>query len=277
MNDMWLERRDRFLTDLRKRPQIMGILNVTPDSFSDGGMLSSVEAAVKQAKRFEQAKCDILDIGGESTRPGAAAVAEEDELARVLPVVSAVAQEIDLPISIDTYKAGVARRTVEAGAVIVNDVWGLQRDPDMAAVVADTKAAVVIMHNRETTDPTISIMDDIRRFLDASLARAESAGIPRERILLDPGVGFGKTPEQSMECILKLDELAGLFGLPVLLGLSRKRFIGHVLGNEVDQRLVGTLASNVLGLTRGAAVLRVHDVAEHVEAMKMFHAIMEIS
>ena len=137
-------------------------------------------------------------------------------------------------------------------------------------------AAVVVMHNRETTDPSISIMDDIRRFLDTSLARADFAGILRDRILVDPGVGFGKTPEQSMECILKLDELAEWFGLPVLLGLSRKRFIGHVLGNEVNQRLIGTLTSNMIGLTRGAKVLRVHDVAEHVEATKMYEVIMEV-
>lgn len=266
-------RRDRLLSAVATRPQVMGILNVTPDSFSDGGAFDTVERAVAQAARMEGEGCDILDIGGESTRPGATVVDAEEERARVLPVLAALSGQTALPISIDTYKADVAKAAVAAGAVMVNDVWGLQRDPNMAPVVADTGAALVVMHNRADVDPGLDILSDMRAFLDRSLALAEAAGIPRDRILVDPGIGFGKTPEQSLTCIHRLDALSDWYGLPVLLGLSRKRYIGHVLGNEVGDRLFGTLASNVIGLGKGARVLRVHDVKPHAEAVKLFSAI----
>lgn len=275
MNDVWTDRRDRFLTRLAERPQVMGILNITPDSFSDGGALSSVDAAIAQAKAFAKAGCDVLDIGGESTRPGATPVGVEEELDRVLPVIKAVSQVVDLPISVDTYKAAVAREAVKAGAVIVNDVWGLQKDPQMAAVVAEAAAAVIVMHNRTEVDPTLDIMADMRAFLTASLGLARDAGVETSRMLVDPGIGFGRTPEQSLTCVRRLSELGDWFGLPVLLGLSRKRFIGHVLDRDVDDRLIGTLAANMVGIAKGARVIRVHDVAEHVEALRMRRAIEE--
>lgn len=273
MDSHWTERRDRFLARLAERPQVMGILNITPDSFSDGGALSSVEAAVAQAEAFAAAGCDILDIGGESTRPGAEAVTEAEELERVLPVIAAIADTVDLAISVDTYKASVARQAMEAGAVVINDVWGLQKDPEMAGVAAETGVAVIVMHNRQDVDPEADIMADMRGFLKRSLDLASAAGVDPSRVLVDPGIGFGRTPEQSLECVARLDELVDWFGLPVLLGLSRKRFIGHVLGRDVDDRLIGTLASNLVGIAKGARVIRVHDVAEHVDALRMLRAI----
>ncbi len=273
----WHTTRDRFLSALADRPLVMGILNVTPDSFSDGGQFDTVEAALNQARAMEADGCDVLDIGGESTRPGATVVAAEAERDRVVPVLNALAGQTALPVSIDTYKASVARAAVGAGAVIVNDVWGLQKDPEMAGVVAETGAAVIVMHNRGEADPSLDVMDDMRAFLTRSLEIAQAAGIPDDRILVDPGIGFGKTPEQSLTCINRLDELAAWFGRPVLLGLSRKRFIGHVLGNEVEDRLYGTLAANMAGLARGARVLRVHDVKPHAEAVKLTQAIRATS
>ncbi len=264
--------RDAVLDALVQRPLVMGILNVTPDSFSDGGRFDGLKAAQAHASRMIAEGADILDIGGESTRPGSDFVSEDDERARVMPVLKALA-ECGVPLSIDTYKAAIAREAVEAGAVIVNDVWGMQRDAEMPRTVAETGAAVVLMHNREQADPDLDIFDDVRRFLERSMALAAEAGIPDDRIMVDPGIGFGKTPEQSLTCIAMLDRLAEWFGRPVLLGLSRKRFIGHVTGAEVDDRLAGTLAANMMGLARGARVIRVHDVAEHVHAVKMFEAV----
>ncbi|MEO0916274.1 MAG: dihydropteroate synthase [Pseudomonadota bacterium] len=277
MNTAWIERRDRFLTTLPRRPQVMGILNVTPDSFSDGGRFNTLDAAMAQAERMVVEGCDLLDIGGESTRPGATVVSESEELDRVCPVVEALSSAFDTPLSIDTYKANVARAAVEAGAVIVNDVWGFQKDPEMARVVAETQTAAIVMHNRNAADPSLDIMSDMRSSLERSLALAKVAGVPEARLLVDPGIGFGRTPEQSLECIKRLDELTAWFGHPVLLGLSRKRFIGHVLGNEVDDRLNGTIAANMMGLWRGARVLRVHDVKPHVEAVQLFEAIASAS
>ena len=268
----WQQRRDAVLTAMDDRPLVMGILNVTPDSFSDGGRFASFDEAVAQAARMEAEGADILDIGGESTRPGSVAVSADEELARVMPVVEAVATRSQVALSIDTYKASVAREAVAAGAVIVNDVWGCQRDEGMADAIAETGAIAVLMYNRESVDPEMDVMDDMRRFLDRSLGLAARAGVAKERILVDPGIGFGKTPAQSLTCLNRLDELGAWYGCPVLLGLSRKRFIGHVLAAEVDARLTGTLVANTLGLTKGARVIRVHDVAPHVEAVKMVQA-----
>lgn len=267
----WQAKRDGFLAGMSLGPQIMGILNVTPDSFSDGGMHNALHKALDHANRMIAEGADILDVGGESTRPGATPVPAADELARVLPVVESLAQQ-HVPVSIDTYKASVARACIKAGAVMINDVWGLQKDDGMAEVAADTGALLVMMHNRQSTDPDIDILDDMRRFLDRSLSIAAKAGVPTQHQLVDPGIGFGKTPKQSLLCLQNLDLLYEWYGLPVLLGLSRKRFIGHVLGNDVNDRLIGTLAANMIGLAKGAAVLRVHDVEAHSQAVRIFAA-----
>ena len=264
--------RDRFLALIRERPALMGILNVTPDSFSDGGRHDTLEAAVRRAREMAAQGCAILDIGGESTRPGASAVDEAEELARVLPVIARIRREIALPMSIDTTKPEVARQAAALGVEVVNDIWGLQGDHDMARVVAETQTAVIVMHNRAKLDASLDIFDDFRRFFDVSLARAERAGVHRDLILLDPGIGFGKTLQQNLDAIWRLDRLSE-YGLPVVLGLSRKSFIGKVLGADVDQRLNGTIVSNVVGLMRGASVLRVHDLSEHREAIALFSAL----
>ncbi|MEO0944225.1 MAG: dihydropteroate synthase [Pseudomonadota bacterium] len=271
----WTAKRDAFLAALHTRPLVMGILNATPDSFSDGGQHDSVEAALTRARQMVTEGCDVLDIGGESTRPGATPVELEEELQRVLPVVRALGGD-ETPVSIDTYKAATARAAVEAGAVIINDVWGAQKDPEMAAAMAETEAAVVLMHNRAEANVDVDVMEDMRAFLSKSLEIVTKAGVLRDRILLDPGIGFGKTPEQSLTCLNRLDDIADWFGLPVLLGLSRKRMIGHVLDVPVDRRLTGTLAANMIGLARGANVLRVHDVVEHVQATKMYTAVRTV-
>lgn len=264
--------RESFLASLKQRPAIMGILNVTPDSFSDGGRFDTLETALKQAGRMVAEGADVLDIGGESTRPGAAPVGEEAELARVLPVIKALAETSPVPLSIDTYKASVARAAVAAGAAIINDVWGLQKDPGMPDAVVETGAAVIIMYNRAVAEPDLDVMADMRAFLDRSLDLAERAGVKRDRILLDPGVGFGKTWEQSVQ-VLREQEALQEYGLPVLIGLSRKSYIGQLLDAPVGERLVGTIASNTISLMKGAAVIRVHDVAEHKEVATMVAAL----
>jgi len=264
--------RDR-LGEAAVRPLVMGILNVTPDSFSDGGRFDAVPRALAHARAMVAEGADIVDVGGESTRPGASFVEAEVEAARVVPVIAALSAEGKVPVSVDTYKASVARAAVGAGAVMVNDVWGLQRDPAMADVVAEAGVAVVVMHNRAEVDAGVDILDDLLRFFERSLVLAERAGVLRARVVLDPGVGFGKTLEQNLACVARVRELRAAFGLPVLLGLSRKSFIGKVLGNEVGDRLVGTLAAHLGGVERGAGILRVHDVRAHVEALAMRAAI----
>jgi len=264
--------RDRFLASIRQRPALMGVLNVTPDSFSDGGQHASLGAALRRAHEMAAQGCAILDIGGESTRPGHARVDEAEELTRVLPVIAQIRREIALPLSIDTTKPKVARKAAELGVEMINDVWGLQADPEMARVVAETESAVVVMHNRAQIEAGLDIFDDFRRFFDRSLELAEQAGVAREKILLDPGIGFGKTLQQNLAAIWGLERLSE-YGLPILLGLSRKSFIGKVVGASVDRRLTGTIASNMVGLLRGAAVLRVHDIAEHREALALFDAL----
>ncbi len=264
-----------LLTSLlgKKRPLIMGVLNVTPDSFSDGGHFLDPLAAIAQAKRLVAEGADLLDIGAESTRPYGGAVRvpldeERQRLDRVLPAVVA----LGLPVSIDTLKAAVAAWALEAGAAVVNDVWGLQRDPDMARVVAEHGAPVIIMHNRDAADPAIDIIKDVTEFFSHSLEIAWSAGIHRHRIALDPGIGFGKTPEQSMACIARLHEFAG-FGLPLLVGASRKRFIESVVPSEPMERLGGSIAAHLLAVENGAAIVRVHDVAPMVQALAVAGAI----
>jgi dihydropteroate synthase len=211
----------------------------------------------------------IIDVGGESTRPGHIPVSTGEELRRVVPVLDALENEIDAPVSIDTSKAPVAREAARRGASVVNDVWGLQGDPGMAEAVAETGSALIVMHNRSSMDAALDILDDVERFFERSLSLAARAGIAFSRIVLDPGIGFGKTPEQNHACIWNLDRFRH-FGRPILVGLSRKSFIGRIVG---DQRLVGTLAADTIALVRGASVLRVHDVAEHKVALDMFKAL----
>jgi len=255
------------------RPVVMGVLNVTPDSFSDGGRFLDPAAAIDQARRMAAEGADILDIGGESTRPygGAVAVPTEEEIARLAPVLPAVVA-LGLPVSIDTMKAEVAAWALAAGAAIVNDVWGLQRDGDLARVVADHAVPVIVMHNRAAADPAIDIMADIAAFFARSLEIAARAGIARHDIVLDPGIGFGKTPEQSLTAIARLGELTS-FGLPILLGASRKRFIDKVSPAPPDRRLGGSLAAHLAAVASGAAIIRAHDVAETVQALRVAAAI----
>jgi len=249
----------------------MGILNVTPDSFFDGGRLQDVEAAVAHARKLIAEGCAIVDVGGESARPGAVPITAADELARVEPVLSSLAR-IDAPVSIDTSKAEVAARALELGAIAVNDVGGLQKDAEMADVVAAAEAIVVIMHNRAEKDEAIDIVAELRRFFDASLRLADQAGIPRDRIILDPGIGFGKTSRQNRDAIARLPELKD-YGLPILVGASRKAFLGSLMDDRAEASLSGTIAVNLAAAAAGASIFRVHEVAEHVAALKVFHTI----
>ena len=264
------DRRDAFLGKIGTRPVVMGILNLTPDSFSDGGRFVAAEAAISHAAQMAAAGCDIVDVGGESTRPGATQIAEAEELARIESILAALAATLEVPLSVDTYKANVARRAVELGAVLVNDVGGLQKDPAMADTVAAAEAAIVIMHDRAGKDAAIDIIADIKRFFAGSLRLAEDAGIPRSRIILDPGIAFGKTARQNVEVIARLGELLD-FCCPILIGVSRKRFLGSLM-DGAEGSLIGTVAASLVAAVNGAAIFRVHDVAEHVTAMKVLHA-----
>ena len=257
------------------RPAIMGVVNVTPDSFSDGGRFLEPQRAIEQARRLAAAGADILDIGAESTRPygGAVAVSHEEELRRLAPVLPDIVA-IGVPVSIDTMKASVASVALDAGASIVNDVWGLQRDGDMARVVAERAVPVIIMHNRDAADPAIDIMRDMTAFFGCSLEIAERAGIARKAIVLDPGIGFGKTPQQSITAIARLGELRS-FGLPLLIGASRKRFIDSVSPAPPDQRIGGSIVSHLIAVENGAAIVRTHDVAETVQALRIARAIRD--
>jgi len=255
------------------RPLVMGVLNVTPDSFSDGGRFIDPDQAIAQAQRMIADGADIIDIGAESTRPysGAAPVSYEDERARLAPVLPAVVK-LKTPVSIDTMKAGIATWALDQGAAMVNDVWGLQRDPATANVVSEYDMPVVIMHNRESADPAIDIVADVQAFFQRSLDLAKRAGIARDCMVLDPGIGFGKTPEQSIACIARLAEFKR-FGLPLLVGASRKRFINSVTPSPPDERLGGSIASHLAAVANGAAIIRTHDVAETVQALRVAAAI----
>ena len=256
-----------------RRPLVMGVLNVTPDSFSDGGRFIDPERAIAQAERMIAAGADIIDIGAESTRPygGAAPVSSADELARLTPVLPAVVK-LKTPVSIDTMKADIATWALDQGVAMVNDVWGLQRDPAMAEVVSEYDMPVVVMHNRESADAAIDIIADVQAFFERSLDIAQRRGIARDCMVLDPGIGFGKTPEQSIACIARLAEFER-FGLPLLVGASRKRFINAVTPAAPDQRLGGSIASHLAAAANGAAIVRVHDVAETVQALRVAAAI----
>jgi dihydropteroate synthase len=263
------------LPDLGRRTLVMGILNVTPDSFSDGGLFDGEEAAREHGLALERDGADLVDVGGESTRPGHTPVAAEEEQQRVLPVIRRLAASLRVPISIDTYKASTARLALAAGARIVNDVWGLQRDPDIASVAASFGAPAIVMHNRETIDGSLDIVEDMRRFFERSLAIARRAGIPDRHVVLDPGIGFGKTWEQHLEALRRLPEIKAL-GFPVLVGVSRKSLLGRIHNASVPprDRLFGSIASHVLAATLGADIVRVHDVRPHVEACQVVDAVM---
>ncbi len=255
------------------RPLVMGILNVTPDSFSDGGKFLDARAAIAHAEEMAAQGADILDVGAESTRPygGATPVAAADEKTRLAPVLQAVTK-LGLPVSIDTIKAEVAAWALDQGAQIVNDVWGLQRDPEMAPLVAQRGVPVIVMHNRDKADPALDIVAEVNGFFARSLEIAARAGIAREKIVLDPGIGFGKTAEQSITCIARLAAFRR-FGLPLLVGASRKRFIDKVTPAPPSERIGGSLAAHLLAVENGAQIVRVHDVAETVQALRIAKAI----
>jgi len=256
----------------KPRALVMGVLNITPDSFSDGGEFLDPARALAQAERLIADGADILDIGAESTRPyGATPISAHEEMTRLALVLPALAR-LGVPVSIDTMKADVAAWALDQGAAIVNDVWGLHRDGAIAKLAAERGVPVVVMHNRDAADPAIDIMDDIAAFFERSLELAARAGLPHKRIVLDPGIGFGKTPEQSMTALARLGELSQ-FGRPILVGASRKRFIASVSPSEPRQRIGGSLAAHLLAVQNGARIIRAHDVFETVQALRVTAAI----
>ena len=271
------------------RTYVMGILNLTPDSFSGDGLADlEKEAAIQQAREFVEAGVDILDVGGESTRPGAAPVSAQQELDRVLPIITRLASEFEALISIDTYKALVAREAIKAGASILNDVWGLKADPELAQTAAENNMPVILMHNRSNPNNAAikehlggryvgmeydDLLEDVKSELRESVDLAHKAGIPDEMIILDPGIGFGKTVEQNLELIKRLDEIRNL-GFPVLLGPSRKSFIGYTLDLPPGDRVEGTAAAVSVGITRGADIIRVHDVSKMIRTVRMTDALI---
>jgi len=258
----------------RPHPAVMGVLNITPDSFSDGGAFIAPESALAQARRMIAEGADIIDIGAESTRPyGSEPVSAEEELRRLQPVLPDVVA-LGVPVSIDSMKSAVVAWALDQGAAIANDIWGLQRDERMARLVAERKLPVIVMHNRERADPAIDIMKDIAAFFARSLDIAAKAGISAENIVLDPGIGFGKTPEQSMTALARLGELRA-FGRPILVGASRKRFISTVSPSEPQQRLGGSIAAHLIAAQNGAKIIRSHDVAETVQALRVATAIRD--
>ena len=251
---------------------MMAVLNVTPDSFSDGGQFIAPERALAQARRMVAEGADIIDIGAESTRPyGAQPVSADEELKR-LQLILADVVSLGVPVSIDSMKSAVVARALDAGASIANDIWGLQRDPDMARLLAARNSPVIVMHNRDRVDADIDIMKDIAAFFTRSLEIADKAGISPGNIVLDPGIGFGKTPEQSMTALARLNELR-VFGLPLLVGASRKRFISSVVPSEPHQRLGGSIAAHLVAAKGGARIIRTHDVSETVQALRVAAAI----
>ena len=258
----------------RPYPAVMGVLNITPDSFSDGGQFMAPERALAQARSMIAEGADIIDIGAESTRPyGAEPVSAEQELQRLQPILADVIS-LGIPVSIDSMKSTVVAWALDAGASIANDVWGLQRDPDMARLLAARHSPVIVMHNRDRVDAGIDIMQDIAAFFTRSIEIATKAGISRENIVLDPGIGFGKTPEQSMIALARLRELDA-FGLPLLVGASRKRFISSVMPSEPHQRLGGSIAAHLVAAEGGARIIRTHDVSETVQALRVAAAIWD--
>lgn len=258
--------------DYTKETFIMGILNVTPDSFSDGGKYNSVEAALEQAKKMVADGAKIIDVGGESTRPGYERISDEEEIARVVPVIKALVREVPAIISIDTYKSAVARAAIEAGAHMINDIWGAKADPEMALVAAYYHVPIILMHNR-TNQIYKNYWNDFKSDIEESISIVKKVGVPDEHIILDPGIGFVKNLEQSIETMQRLDELSAM-GYPVLLATSRKRMIGSILNLPVDERVEGTAATCAFGVMKGCHLMRVHDVKEVVRTVKVMDALV---
>lgn len=258
--------------DIKNHTYVCGILNVTPDSFSDGGKYNDIDQALFHAQEMVQEGADIIDVGGESTRPGYTQISEQEEIERTAPVVEAIRKRIDIPISIDTYKSAVAKANVEAGADMVNDIWGLKKDAKMASFLAEAKIPCCLAHNREEAKYK-HFRKEMKTDLKESLHIAKAAGIENQRIILDPGIGFGKTYEQNLDALLVLKEL-GELGYPILLAASRKSVIGLTLDLPIDQRVEGTIATTVLGVLQGVSFVRVHDVLENKRALLMTEAIL---
>ena len=255
-----------------EKTYVMGILNVTPDSFSDGGSYTSIDKAMEQTEKMIQQGADIIDVGGESTRPGHVQIGDEEEIKRVVPVIREIKKKFDIPVSIDTYKSAVAKAALEAGADLLNDIWGFRYDEKMAELAAEYDVPVCLMHNRDNLDYD-DFMEDVKKDLQISLDIAEKYGVKKENIMLDPGVGFGKTYEQNLMVMNHLEEIVDM-GYPVLLGTSRKSVIGLTLDLPADQRVEGTIATSVIGAMKGCSFFRVHDVKENLRAIRMTRAIL---
>lgn len=261
-----------YTLDYSRKTLIMGILNITPDSFSDGGKYNQLEGVVKRAKELVEAGADIIDIGGESTRPGYEEISVEEEIARVVPAIEAIVKEVRIPLSIDTYKAEVAKHALEAGAHIINDIWGAKRDKEMASLAAEKDVPIILMHNRDNENYD-SFFRDCMNDLYESIAIAKAAGVRDDNIILDPGIGFAKSHEDNIEMMRHLDQLVA-FGYPVLLGTSKKRMIANVLNLPVDERMEGTGATVCYGIQKGCQIMRVHDVKEMSRMAKMMDALI---
>jgi dihydropteroate synthase len=261
-----------YTLDYTNKTLIMGILNVTPDSFSDGGKYSHLEKAVAHAKKMIEDGADILDIGGESTRPGYERISDEEEISRVVPAIDAITKELQIPISIDTYKSKVAKSAVDAGAVIINDIWGAKADPEIADVAAETGVPIILMHNRNDRNYN-NFIRDVLNDLYESITIAKKAGVSDEQIILDPGIGFVKDIKENLEMMRHLDTLVSL-GYPVLLGTSKKSMIGGVLDLPVTERTEGTGATVCFGIQKGCQIVRIHDVKEMSRMAKMMDALM---
>lgn len=261
-----------YTLDFDKKTYVMGILNFTPDSFSDGGKFYGIEKAVEHAKRMVEQGADIIDIGGESTRPGYAVVSAEEELERVIPVIDAIKQAVDVPISIDTYKAKVAKYALEAGALIINDIWGAKADGNMARVAAEFNVPIILMHNRKERNYSYFIRD-VMNDLYESIHLVKDAGVKDEKIILDPGIGFAKDYYENIEMMKNLDRLVNT-GYPVLLGTSRKSMIGQTLNLPVTERMEGTGATVCFGIQKGCQIIRIHDVKEMSRMVKMMDALL---
>lgn len=259
--------------DLEHQVYLMGILNVTPDSFSDGGCYNRMDQALLQAERMVEEGADILDVGGESTRPGYTRISEEEEILRIVPVIKKLKECFDLPISVDTYKASVAKAAIEAGADLINDIWGLKYDEKMASVIAESGRVCCLMHNRQKGGYS-DYLRDVKSDLEECIRLSKYAGISEDKIIIDPGIGFAKTLEENQILMNHLEMLKEL-GYPVLLGTSRKSLIGKTLNLPVEERLEGTIASNVIGVMKGCSIFRVHDVKENKRAILLANAIKQ--
>ncbi|WP_313016897.1 dihydropteroate synthase [Acetoanaerobium noterae] len=260
------------MMEFGKKTYIMGILNVTPDSFSDGGEFTNVDNAIKHALEMVEQGADIIDIGAESTRPGFIEVDADTEIKRLIPVIEALKIKTNALISVDTYKSEVARKAMQSGADIINDVWGFQKDTKMAEVAAEFNCPAVVMHNQTGTEYSIEIMQSIKDFFETTIEIALKAGMKRNQLILDPGIGFGKIPEQNMYVMKRLEELK-CFGLPILLGTSRKSMLGKILDLPPKERVEGTIATTVMGIIQGVDIVRVHDVKENLRAAMVTDAI----